>query len=445
MFDRATFLSEVQRRVPAYREFLESRHVGPGVEWEELPLLNRQNYLTAFPVEQLCWDGNLRQGHLIEVGPASPQMVLRFWPRRPSEENVFVEALQQTLVEYHRIDVRRTLLIVCLPASVGSLGPRFIAACRLLASSGRFPLAVALPGFDLGEAVECCARFGRDFDQVLWVTECFVVPFVTRLLERRSVDVGSGRMSFILAGEGCSEELREWVAERYGHGPEVPFCVWSGYGSPYAGELAVETRETIALRQFFHRRPAECREVFGTTHPPVLLVPLPHAFLESVDGRVVATRDGLIPLVRFDTGDAGGLLGRERLFSMPELPADLLRKLPAQVVYVHLRVPTDTVPFFGLRLRLGELQQWLRTLPAEMGFIDQVRVQRDDSLGYARFVFTVGVTGPDDAERTRGWRESLLDLLRARLGGFAVRHDGLAAAVGEPLVEVELESMDWLS
>ena len=438
MFDRATFLREVYRRVPAYRDFLAARDASVDGEWEDLPLLNRQNYLTAWPVERLCWDGSLRHGHLIEVGPASPQMVLRFWPRRPSEESVFVESLQEAMVAHHHIDTRRTLLIVCLPVSVGSLGPRVISACRLLASSGRFPVTLALPGLDLGEAVECCARFGDDFDQVIWVTELFALPFVTRLLEMRGVELATGRQAFVLAGEGCSEGVREWVAQRYGHGSDAPFCVWSSYGSPYAGELAVETRETIALRQFFYRRPLQCREVFGTDQPPMLLLPLPHALLESVDGRIVATRDGMVPLIRFDTGDPGGVLGRERLFSLPELPADLLRLLPARIVYVHVRVPADTIPFFGLRLRMGDLHHWVLSLPESLGYAGVVKVTRDDSQGFTRFVFRVAVHGEIDAERTGAWQTHLLRLLRARLGGFAVRHDGVAEAMGETLVLVEL-------
>ena len=212
--DHDQFAAEVYRRVPAYRAFLDAQHLAASVPHDQLPLLTKANYLLAYPTEELCWDGSLVGCHLIGASSGFSKDGAIFWPKRPHDEEDYLDGLDAMFVANYAIDRKRTLLFVCLALGTWIAGIQLASALRMLAASGRWPLTVSTPGLNLAEAVEIYARFGRHYEQVVWLTNPSSVNLVAALLDRHELrpppakHVLRGRRRVLLGGlsreGGCS-------------------------------------------------------------------------------------------------------------------------------------------------------------------------------------------------------------------------------------------------
>jgi phenylacetate-CoA ligase len=275
---------------------------------------------------------------------------------------------------------------------------------------------------------------------VLWLTNPSSVNLIAALLDRQGLRPPPASTSFAVVGEYYSETFRERVASRFGPPADDPYCVWTGYGSADAGGLGVETRATIALRKYFYHHPALSEEYFGVADPPMLLDPVPHAGLEVVDGTLVVTKDQMVPLVRYDTGDAGGLLTRERLRAAGAVPEDLLASLPESILYVYGRA-SDAVIFYGTNLMLNDVNSHLLTLPDRYRYGGLFEVHPVEVEGVAVFNFTVYVQVAASEALRADYERCLLDFLKQRSLEFAAKYDALSGALGQPLITVTLRDV----
>jgi phenylacetate-CoA ligase len=437
MDDHRRFVHQVYQRVPAYRRFLDQHRLGPDTPWEELPLTDKKGYLLAHPLEDLCWDGSLAGCHLIGSSSGFSRTGSLFWPKRPQDEAAYLQAVEYMLKDYHHIHRRRTLVLVCLAFGTWIGGMQLAAALRTLAGSGRLPLTVCTPGLNLGEAVEIYARFHHHFQQSLWITNVSNVSLIATLMERRGLEPHPGSVFFGVVGEYLPEAFRAWVARRFGHPPQEPFCVWTGYGSADTGDLGVETRSTIALRRYLYERPELSRRLLGSENTPLIMAASPKAHLEVVGGNLVATKDQLVPLVRYDTGDAGAVLARSHLARVPELPPELLRDLPQTMVCVSGRA-SDAVVFYGTNLMVGDIHEHLLSLPPEMAYGGAFELAPRQEEGVSVFHFKVFVDRPRDQDLARRYQEAIVAFLESRSLEFRAKYRALCASVGRELIEVEL-------
>lgn len=431
--DATAFSRRVRDCVPAYRAFLEQQQIGRDAPFADLPLLTKQNYLLAFPTESLCWEGSLDTCHLIGASSGFSKSGTIFWPKRPQDEQHYLEGIEGMLVANYGIDRKRTLIFVCLAFGTWIGGMQLASACRLLAAQGRHPVTVATPGLDIGEAIEIYARFGHAFEQVLWITNVSNVQLISALLQRRGLTPPSGQMSFPVVGEYYSETFREWVAERFGHHVDDPYCLWTGYGSADTGGIGVETRASIALRKHLHRHPDICRALFDTEAAPMILAPSPDALVETVNGNIICTKDQLIPLVRYDTQDAGGVVRRAEL-QAAGVPQALQMD---EAVFVHGRA-SDSVIFYGTNLRLSDINDHLLGLDPSRGYGGTYELVEESREGVTHFVFTLYVTGERTEARTAVFQADLVGFLKGQSREFAAKYDRLSASVGAQLVEVTL-------
>jgi phenylacetate-CoA ligase len=437
MEDHRRFARRVYERVPAYRRFLDRHGVGPDAPWAELPLTDKKGYLLAYELEELCWDSSLEDCHLIGASSGFSRTGSLFWPKRPQDEAAYLQAVERMLVDYHHIDRRRTLVLVCLAFGTWIGGMQLAAGLRTLAGTGRLPLTVCTPGLNLGEAVEIYARFHRHFQQSLWITNVSNVSLIATLMERRALEPPPGSVFFGVVGEYLPEAFRAWTARRFGHPPEEPFCVWTGYGSADTGDLGVETRATVALRRFIYARPELSRRLFGSENTPLIMAASAEAHLEVVEGNLVVTKDQLIPLVRYDTGDAGGLLTRDELAQVAELPSGLVQELPPLMLYVSGRA-SDAVVFYGTNLMVGDIHGHLLSLPAELGYGGAFELSRREEEGVSVFHFKVYVDQPQDQGLAQRYQQAIVEFLESRSLEFRAKYRALCASVGRELIQVEL-------
>lgn len=432
------FSQRVFDSVPGYRRFLEASGASIEGPFEGLPLLTKQNYLLEYPIEELCWNGNLGNCHLIGSSSGFSKSGSVFWPKRPEDELHYLDSLEKMLIQNYGIDQERTLIVCCMALGTWFGGMTVTAALRVIAASGRLPITVCTPGLNLAEAVEIYSRFYSNFKKVLWITNPSNIALISSLIQKKGIAFPPGTCSFPVVGEYFSETFRETVASRYGHATEAPFVVWTGYGSADTGDIGVETATTIRLRKHFHHNPELGRKLFGTDDTPMLLAMAPKAHLELLDGKIVVTKDQLVPLVRYNTGDEGGLLEKTTLKQLGSIPPELLAELPEQLLFVRGRV-SDSIIFYGTNLNVQDINRYFLGLPKEMAYSGLFTVRKVEHGDVSIFEFTVMVEGAFDATLAAQYQDVLIRYLKGQSLEFETKYSNLTRSIGEELIRVQIE------
>ncbi|HNY10260.1 MAG TPA: phenylacetate--CoA ligase [Candidatus Wallbacteria bacterium] len=436
------FIKDVNDKVPAYSEFLAKNSKTVDSEWQSIPLINKKDYLLSYPLEKICWNGNLDGCHLIGASSGFSKSGTIFWPKRPDDEKNALEATENMLVKNHGLDRKKTLILVCLAFGTWIGGMQIATVIRTLASSGKYKLTVATPSLNLSESVEIYERFGKNFDQTIWLTNPSNVNLITALLKKRGNKIDHGSIFFGVVGEYFTENFREKVAADYGHESGEPFCIWTGYGSADTGDIASETRETIKLRKFFHKNHDMCKRFFGSENAPMILAKSSNVFVEIIDENIIVTKDQLIPLVRYDTKDAGGLLTKARLEDSP-VPKEITSALPEEMLYVYGRA-SDTVIFYGTNLLVGSINDFLFSLPARYcyGGFFEVRTKKRDGVMFFNFTLFLNVEPAGDGLAAE-YESELIAFLKSQSLEFNAKYDALCRSIGESLIKIELKKINF--
>jgi phenylacetate-CoA ligase len=299
------------RRVPAYGDFLARQGCDPAriqtsADFAAVPVMDKRNYLTQYPLPDLCWDGNLSALHMISVSSGSTGKPF-FWPRGIHQELATSISFEEIYRHTFRADERRTLVVVCFAMGTWIAGTFTYQATALLAQKG-YPLTLVTPGVNRDEILRAVRELGPQFDQVVLAG---YPPFVKDVLDAgraAGMDWSAYQIKMIWAGEVFSEEWRAHTHELAGS-PD-PFTSSAAlYGSADAAVLGHEWPLSVAVRRVLADQPDLAAAVFGEPRLPSLLQYDPELrYFEPVDGELVFTAPMGTPLIRYNIHDTGGLV-----------------------------------------------------------------------------------------------------------------------------------------
>jgi phenylacetate-CoA ligase len=307
---------EVAGAVPAYAAFLAGHGVDPrsvrtAADFARLPLVTKESYLGAYPLAERCRGGRLEDSDTVAVSSGSSGRPT-VWPRSVVDELAVARRFEDALVHSFGGAGRSTLVVVCFALGSWVGGMYTAAACRHLAAKG-YPVTVATPGNNVEEILRVVGELAPQFGQTVLAG---YPPFVKNVVDegvRRGVDWPAFGVRLLLAGEVFSEQWRELLGRRAGMTRAEHDSV-SLYGTADAGVLGNETPLSVRIRRFLAATPAAARELFGDPRLPTLVQYDPMIrYFETVDGTLLFTGDGGVPLVRYHIADEGGLLGADEL------------------------------------------------------------------------------------------------------------------------------------
>jgi len=304
------------REVPAYRDFVEQRGVRvDGVQtladFSALPITTKENYHRAYPLPELCRGGRLPIGDHLAVSSGSTGEPC-IWPRRIADEVGTTRRFEQVLVGTFGADQKSTLCVVCFALGNWVGGMYTTAACRNLAAAGH-PITVATPGNNVPEILRVVKAVGGYFEQVVLLG---YPPFLRNVIDaggRAGIDWPHHRTKLVAAGEVFDEGWRARVCEQLG-AEDPALTIASLYGTADGGVLANETQTSVRIRRALAERPQLLPSLFGQARLPTLCQFAPnHRFIERVEDRVVFSADGVLPLLRYDILDQGGVISAEEM------------------------------------------------------------------------------------------------------------------------------------
>ncbi|MCP3661396.1 MAG: hypothetical protein GY696_02700 [Gammaproteobacteria bacterium] len=296
---------------------------------QSAPVLEKENTFGRFTLDQLCNQGQLPD--LASVLTSSGHGArFSFGLTSVKQAQQTPEAIDLGLQHAFDVDEKRTLLINCLP-----MGVRFTSNAVTTAEvSVREDMAVAL-----------AKKLGPHYEQLILLGDPLFFKRLIDYSQEVDFDWHKLRTHLIIGEETFGENYRQYLAEKLGVDldGDDPQMIGSSMGVGELGlNLLFETPETIRLRRQAHANPDFFRQLFGidpSTHStPMLFVYNPiRTYIEILDRSdtgygdltlSVVDPDAPIPMLRYNTGDAGRLIDPDALKQLMKSQSERENPLP---------------------------------------------------------------------------------------------------------------------
>jgi phenylacetate-CoA ligase len=432
--DKFEFFNNVRETVPGYKDFISGHPIHSETDWNRIPLTNKQNYLLHYPVNKLIREGSFKKCFLIGASSGFSKSGTVWWLKQSEDEGAYIEKVKELFIRDYRVDKKSTLVLVSLALGTWIGGMQL--ACTLRSLAGKMDgIVTATPGIDLNESIQLAKTFGKMFDQIIWITNPSSINIIYARLKKEDKELLNGKIFFPVVGEYFTENFREKIAENFGHSTDNVYVVKTGYGSADTGDLGIERESTIRLRKFLNRHPELSEKLMGDKNPPMFFEKSHQAYIETINGNLVVTKDQFIPLVRYNTHDTGGLIKKETFRDTGIDPA-LYNALPDEILYVFGRT-SDSVIFYGTNLNIYASGDYLNMLDTSFSYggLYEVKVTEENDIQFVEF--TIYVLAPRK-ELSEKYRQALIRFLKSSSNEFNAKYDRLKAAAGQDLIRVKI-------
>lgn len=303
----------MSKRVPAYKDFLLKNSIDPDKivtteDFKSVPLIDKDNYLRKYDLNDLCWDGNL-QNNQWTISSTSGSTGEPFYFPRTNEQNLqYALVAELYLLTNFSIDKKSTLYIDAFPMGPWIGGVFTYETIRIIAERGKYSLSIITPGINKMEVINVVNKFANKFDQIIIGA---YGPFLKDILDDATslgFDWSSYNIKFIFSAEVFSEKFREYVLD-FVKQDNIFKDTLNHYGTVDMGTMSYETPLSILLRRTAIEDIDLYKNIFGDIYKlPTFTQYIPELFyFEQIDdGLVCSSRSGL-PLVRYDLKDRGGV------------------------------------------------------------------------------------------------------------------------------------------
>lgn len=312
----------MSHRVPAYKDFLKKHGVqNPDSvrtmkDFQGVPIASKENYLLQYPLPMLCWDGIFSGKQWIIASTSGSTGNPFYFPRTNIHDKQCALSYELCFRAYYGIDAKSTLFINCFALGVWIGGMFVYQAMKHHIEKNRYPFSIITPGADQTEALKAIKNLAPQFDQIILAG---YGPLVKDLIDEgaaQGIKWNEYPMKYLFAAEGFTEGFRDYM-KTHGGAQDIYGGTLNVYGTADLGTMAHETPLSILMRRLTVERPELCQKIFSHSHKlPTLAQYIPELYyFEEVDGRLVCSSPGGIPLVRYDLKDRGEVQNIDALFS----------------------------------------------------------------------------------------------------------------------------------
>lgn len=306
------------RTVPAYKDFLKKNKINSDKinsfeDFQNLPLTDKKNYLSNYPIQDMLIDGSFRGKAAITSSSGSAGNPF-YWPRFSAQDFGATKGWDSYLVNTFDIDKRATLHLNCSGMGVWTAGDYVSLLNKYL--SYKYPSNSSMsPGIDIDNTIKVIENISLNFDQtIIYSYPPFAKDIIDNLPPRL---LKSCNIKLVVYGEPYTEKWREYILKKIGASRGEPYNVSSILGSSEGGLIGSESVACTAIRILAYKNPGICTSLFGETRVPSLIQFNPMAkYIEIVGNNIVLTNKGGLPLIRYDTHDFGNLLSKEDIASL---------------------------------------------------------------------------------------------------------------------------------
>ena len=367
-----TLFHDAARRVPAYKDFLHKNGVDPQhirtiADFAHVPLTDKPSYMTQYSLDELSWDGALSYAKCVSTSSGSTG-VPSFWPRGQTHDVAINLMLQRLYEEVFNTRTGSTLCVNSFALGPWIAGFEFYNGVKWTAERGS-NMTMLTPGIDKAEAVKEILKLSGLFDRVIIGG---YPPFLKDIIEEgrsAGIDWSTIDLRLLAGGEAVSDYWKDRILEMIGRPGEFRRIMLE-YGMAEAGVLANETPVSAVVRRSlgalskhdaYFPRPEEVVGLYQY-YPGV------RYFEGTKDGTLAMTSDAGLPLIKYETRDAGGTLTHDDVL---EHGGQILRDAAAQheidleswsLPFVYLRGRKDfSVSLYALNIYVENIKRALES------------------------------------------------------------------------------------
>jgi phenylacetate-CoA ligase len=341
---------QMSKRVPAYKKFLKLNKIDPSkiqniADFKTVPLIDKKNYLKAYPLDELCWDGKLVSEPWVFSSTSGTTGEPFYFPRTDEQDFQYALTAEMYLRTNFEIHKKSTLYIDAFAMGPWIGGLFTYQALKHLVARGGYKMSILTTGVNKIEIIKAIRNLAGKYDQVIIGA---YPPFLNDVLDE-GIDQGLNwkkyNIKFVFSAEGFSETFRDAIAKKSGL-KNIYKDTLNHYGTVDLGTMSHETPVSILIRRMAVANKDTYSKVFGQTHRlPTLTQYLPEMFyFEDLAGDLACSANSGIPLVRYDLKDRGGIFKLSQAYSLiPDLKKQISKeKLQESVwnlpfVYVYER------------------------------------------------------------------------------------------------------------
>jgi phenylacetate-CoA ligase len=300
------------KRVPAYKDFLAKHGVNPAdvktiEDFSNVPTIDKDNYLRAYPRADLCWDGDFKGQSWVISSTSGSTGQPYYFPRTDLQDQFLTITTELYLRSNFDIQNRSTLYIDAFPMGAWIGGVFTYESIKQIAEKG-YPVSIITPGIHKQEVINAVKQLGGDFDQIIIGA---YAPFLKDILDdgiRAGIDWKKHKTGFIFSAEAFSEKFRDYVLKVTGNSDNLKATL-NHYGTVDMGTMAHETplsilirRQLLADKNLDAIFPEKKRQPTFAQYDPSLF------YFEMQDNNLICSSFSGLPLVRYDLKDYGGIL-----------------------------------------------------------------------------------------------------------------------------------------
>jgi len=308
-------------KVASYRDFLEEHGLDhttvQDIETfrELVPLSDRKSHFTGNSMDRLL-AGDVTDAHMFFMSGGSTGDSLVGATDRATMEGYPFAFSTLFQAQWGVFDPgRRVMLVNAL--SLGSWVAGMMTSSIFASISAQHDnVAYTLPGADAPRILDLLDTVGTHFDMSVIVSYPTFIAELVREGRRRGMDLPALGIKFVVVGERLSLELRDEIVSAISSPPD-PYTILNQYAASDMGTPGVETPIATLITRLAREHPALCKDVFGRDTPRQLLQNNPlGTYVEIVDGHIIGTYGGLMPVVRYSPKDTGSFLGFDEMIEL---------------------------------------------------------------------------------------------------------------------------------
>ncbi|MHB8442830.1 MAG: phenylacetate--CoA ligase family protein [Patescibacteria group bacterium] len=320
-------------KVKAYVKFLQKHDINIDniktiEDFKKLPLTSKENYITKYPLEEIVT--NISQ--ISSISSSSGSSGTPIYLGRGSIKDIDNSESMEFLFEYnHGLKDKKTLFMVMVGLGIWSASSQIMTFAYLISYKNN-NFSMVTPGLSIEECVKIFKNsIDGNYDQIIIMG---YPSFIKDMLDEAilsNINLKKKNIYIYAVGEGVTLGWREYIANLLGKKKDDS-CISTLVASSEAGSIAIETNLTKKIIYQINQSKDKLlvEKIFKTKLFPTLAQYNPLSkYVEEVNETVVLTLFDVMPFIRYDTKDRGGIY----------LLSDLSKKINMEIKDSDLKLP----------------------------------------------------------------------------------------------------------
>lgn len=295
----------------AYRRFLDTQKININKiittnDFASLPKMSKRNYFNVYPSKEYI-NNNESIEPSIFTSTSGSTGIPHFFLRNHNIDMRCSIFMEYFLKNTHNMP--KTLIVICFGMGVWIGGLITYNAFNLFSKRHNLPMSIITPGISKKEIINILKNIAQDYEQIVLAGYPPLIKDIIDEVDEDSLDLlRKKKIRIKFAAEAISEGFRDYIAEKTNM-KNIYLDMVNIYGSAEIGAMAFEGTTSILIKRLARQN----KKIFNTIFSKINKIPTLAQYypsfvsFEESDGDILLSSDNIIPFIRYDIGDKGGV------------------------------------------------------------------------------------------------------------------------------------------